>query len=231
MSKRKFSTRSLLIFIILFPIVGLLLTKYFSDTKLEMPEHYIVDRVIHVPDKDGNMTVDTIYHRMRPFSLVNQLGDTIGLKDIDNSIVLINFFQINDTAISKPANTALKKLTVSFAKSDTGLHVLSISTDPKDDSVSNLLDYALSYGVNHSVWWFLRGSLDSVISMAKNDFHIDLKPHGKDNKLSSPTLILLDRFQHVRGYYNLLDSVELKKCVHDLSLLMIEKETLNGVER
>ncbi len=231
MSKKKNRIRILLVFIILFPIVGLLITKYFSDTNLQMPKHYMVEKVLHIPDEDGNISTDTVYHRMRPFTMENQLGDTIRLKDIDNSIVLVNFFQTNDDSISQPVGKVLQKLLNSFAKSDTGLHVLSITTDPKEDSIPALLNYAFEHDVNHSVWWFLRGSLDSVKSMAHKDFNLTLKPHGKDHKLSSPTLVLLDRFQHVRGYYNALDSVDIKKCVHDLSLLMIEKEKLDGVER
>ena len=229
--KRKFLPKLILFFIILFPIVGLLVTKYFSDTKLQMPKHYNIDRILEIPGEDGDITYDTIFHRMRPFAFVNQLGDTIGLDDIDNSFVLVNFFQTKDSTRSLQANKTLKKLTKSFAQSDTALQVLSFTIDPMEDSVPVLLDYALDLQVNHSVWWFLNGPADSVRSIAKNDFDLKLNPKGSQYLLSSPTLVLLDRFQHVRGYYNLLDSVDVKRCVHELSLLMIEKEKLNGVER
>lgn len=195
-----------------------------------MPRHYIVDRVIHTT-KDGEVTADTIFHRMSPFALVNQLGDTITLKNIDGGLVLVNFFQIHDSVVSKSVSKVLKKLAGSFAKSDTGFHILSITTAPVQDSVPALLQYAFAHQANHSVWWFLKGSLAEVKEMARKDFKISLKPGGTQNSLSSPTLVLLDRFQHVRGYYNALDSLDVKRCVHDLSLLMIEKEKLNGVER
>src|SRR5690625_3327166 len=182
-----------------------------------MPGHYVVERVMQIPDDDGKVSTDTVYHRMRPFSLVNQLGDTIRLKDIDGSLVIVNFFQVNDSTVSGPVSHVLKKLLRSFAKSDTALHVLFISVDPRDDSIPELLDYAFENEADHSVWWFLRGPLDTVKEMAETDFDLSLKPHGEDNKLSSPMLILLDRFQHVRGYYNALDKEDVNRCVHDLS--------------
>lgn len=195
-----------------------------------MPRHYVVDRVLYSKE-DGEVVTDTVYHRMRPFSFVNQLGDTITLKDIDGGLVIVNFFQTNDSTVSKPVSNVLGKLARSFAKSDTGLHILSISTDPTHDSVPVLLQYAFGHQANHSVWWFLNGPLNEVKDMAAGDFKVSLEPHGPQNSLSSSTLIVLDRFQHVRGYYNALDSSDVRRCVHDLSLLMIEKEKLNGVER
>lgn len=233
-SKKNFikskSSKLLILLVLLLPFIGFFITKQFSDKNLKMPPHYIVDRIVH-SQEGSEIKSDTIYHRMRPFSLVNQLKDTITLRDIDGSIVLVNFFQINDSLVSGPVSKVLKRMERSFAKSDTGLHILSISTDPVHDRIPQLRKYADARQVNHDVWWFLRGPLDEVKNIAENDFKLTLKPHGNQNKLSSPTLILLDRFQHVRGYYDGLDSADVRRCVHDVSLLMIEKEKLNGVER
>ena len=195
-----------------------------------MPPHYVVERVVH-SQKDGETFTDTVYHRLRPFAMVNQLGDTITLSAIDGTLTLVNFFSAQDTTVSAKVARALKKLASSFAQSDTGFHVLSITTDPVADSLPVLLDYAFRLQVKHNVWWFLRDSLSVVKDIAATDFKVSLKPHGPQNLLSSPTLVLLDRFQHVRGYYNALDSTAVRRCARDLSLLMIEKEKLNGVER
>ncbi len=231
MSKRKGkSAKYIGLGLILLPFIGFFITKKLSDANLKMPPHYVVQNVVH-SEKNGSEHTDTIYHRMEPFSLVNQLGDTITLRNIDGSLVLVNFFQTDDSLISAPVSKILEKMQRSFARSDTGLHILSISTDPGHDRVPELRKYADVHHANHDVWWFLNGPLSEVKDMATNDFKMTLKPHGPQQALSSPKLVLLDRFQHVRGYYNALDSVDIRRCVHDLSLLMIEKERLNGVER
>ncbi len=223
-------TKALILLVLLLPFIGFFITKRLSDTHLKMPPHYVVQNVIH-SEKNGETETDTVYHRMRPFSLVNQLGDTITLKNIDGFIVLINFFQTNDSLISGPVSKVLEKMQRSFARSDTGLHILSISTDPVHDQVSELRKYADAHHADHDVWWFLRGPLDQIKDMAENDFKVTLKPGEAQKIQPSSQVILLDRFQHVRGYYNALDSVDIRRCVHDLSLLMIEKEKLNGIER
>ena len=49
--------------------------------------------------------------------------------------------------------------------------------------------------------------------------------HGVDtNFVHTPDFILIDTFRHIRGYYNGLDSLELRQLSHDVIMLTMEKD-------
>lgn len=229
--KKNTIRKYLFIFVLIAPVIGFVYTKFMTDKNLKMPPHLVTDRIIQIPGKNGKIKTDTIYKRMRPFEMENQLGDTIGLEDMDGWVTLVNFFKGKDGEVSGPTLSALQKIAHSYARSDTSLRILSISVDPEEDSLPALLDLSFSFEVNHDVWWFLRGDIDSVKAIAEEDFNFPLETDSDGKVVPSSKLILLDRFQHVRGYYDALDQKELKQCVHDLSLLIISKEKLNGKQR
>lgn len=186
-----------------------------------MPPYYVVQS-IHGQGESGEMKYDTVYHRMRNFDLVNQLGKHITRKDLEGKVTLVAFFYTTDTAIAPHLSGIFQKIQDTYASSQSGLHLLSVTTDPKQDSVDALKNYADRYHTNHDLWWFLTGPRDRILDMAKTDFQLTLKKDSSGH-FYSPIVVLLDKEQYVRGYFDIRDSIEVKKCVSDISLLMIVK--------
>lgn len=212
----------LFLLVLALPFIAFFITKHFSDVNLKMPGHYVVERVNAVSE-NGKLHYDTVYHRMEPFDLVNQLGHPITRKDLEGKVIVANFFHASGDSVSGRLSSVLEKIQNTFSRSDTGLRIISITTAPAHDSIPVLKHYADRYNANHDIWWFLHGSPKQVKKIAKVDFNISFKKTDSGNVLYSPMLILLDRRQYVRGYYNVLDSAQVRDCVHDISLLMIEK--------
>src|ERR1044072_2158146 len=66
-----------------------------SDHRLDMPRHYIADRV-DSQVVDGKMEYDTAFHKVSDFELTNQLGDKISLnEDLAGKIIVIDFFFVS----------------------------------------------------------------------------------------------------------------------------------------
>lgn len=207
--------------IISLAFIGYLIVKYFSERDLAMPPYYVVQS-INGSGNDGEMQYDTVYHRLNDFDLVNQLGKHITRKDLEGKVSVVAFFHTSGHEIAPQLSDLFQKIQDTYLRSQSGLHLLSISTDPAHDSVEVLKNYADKFRTNHDMWWFLTGSRKSILDMAKTDFQLTLKQDSSGN-FYSPVIVLLDREQYVRGYFNILDSMEVKKCVSDISLLMIEK--------
>lgn len=186
-----------------------------------MPPYYVVQS-ISGQGGSGEMRYDTVFHRMRDFDLVNQLGKHITRSDLEGRVTLLAFFHTTGKEVAPHLSDIFQKIQDTYARSQSGLHLLSISTDPQQDSVEALKEYADRYRTNHDMWWFLTGPQDNILDMAKTDFQLTLKADSSGNFYSA-TLVLLDKEQYVRGYFNVMDSTEVKKCVSDISLLMIEK--------
>jgi len=82
---------------------------------------------------------------------------------------------------------------------------VSISVDPKHDSLAVLQKYAKDFGVTDNRWLFLRGPLNAVESLSEKGFRLG----GELPNLHSTKLILIDTRGHIRGYYSSFDENSL----------------------
>jgi protein SCO1 len=217
---------------ILIPVVSYMLLKMTSDRAIVMPRRYYADSIL-TNTVNGKTTTDTVWHQVPNIHLVNQLGDTVGLYDIKNRIIVADFFFTRCPSICPYLTRNMVRLQRSFSHYNEGrrvvdssiVHFLSFSIDPERDSVAALKKYADKYGVNHDNWWFLTGPKKTIYDFALNEFKLGLVDgEGVDTSfIHTQKLVLLDKDHVVRGYYNGLDTLELSKLAEDIGLLMLEK--------
>ena len=147
----------------LLPVVSYLIVKSASDDAVVMPRHYFPDSVIN-KIVDGKTVTDTVWHRLDNISLINQLGDTVSLDDINGSIIIADFFFTRCPSICPTLTKNMKELQDAMKMKDyrrkidsSYVRFISFSVDPERDSVAALKRYADKYAVNHDTWWFLTG--------------------------------------------------------------------------
>jgi protein SCO1/2 len=219
--KRKILSKLLIALILGLSFIGFLIVKHLSDERLAMPGHYVVDHVNQVA-VDGKVQADTVYHRMRDFQMRNQVDKPVTLANLDNKVTLVSFFSTRDTRVAPHLARILLKVQRTFVRSDSGLHILSITTDPAYDTVGALKAYADHYDANHDIWWFLRGAPGQASDIAATDFQLTLERADSTSAPYSSTLVLLDKRDYVRGYYDAMDSASMTRCVTAISMLMLE---------
>jgi cytochrome oxidase Cu insertion factor (SCO1/SenC/PrrC family) len=98
------------------------------------------------------------------------------------------------------------------------IRLVSISVDPERDTPPVLHAFAERYGGPTKQWIFLTGTPASIHQVAYNTFHVG----DVINKINHSTkFVLVDKHQHIRGYYSTLDANEddLPKMLKDLSAL------------
>lgn len=202
--------------------IGFLIVKRLSDKNIRMPRYYVVERINGVFE-GGKEHYDTVYHRMRDFDLVNQLGHHIHRSDLEGKVSVVVFFRTSAGAKTEAQTALLQKIQDTFAPSDSGLHILSITMDPADDSVAALKAYADRYRANHDLWWFMRGDTAQIADIAHTDFALNLRTADSSLVDFSPQIILLDKRQYVRGYFDATDSLQVRRCVSSIPMLMLQK--------
>lgn len=218
-SGKKIATKVILVFLLGMSGIGFLIVKHLSDKHFKMPGYYVVERINRVT-ADGHFTADTVFHRMNDFAMTNQVMGTVTRAALEGKVTLVAFFYTRDTTLAPGLTATLSRVQHTFARSDSGLHILAVTTDPAYDTPAVLKAYADSHGVNHDVWWFLRGAPGEAAEMAKTDF--GLQPVDTAGSWVSPRLVLLDKQQYVRGYYRVTDSTDMIRCVTAVSMLMLE---------
>jgi len=110
------------------------------------------------------------------------------------------------------------------------VNFISISIDPKNDSVEQLKSYADNFGINPDNWWLLTGNRDSIYKFIFEELRIDkLSNEPVDTGFAHTSrFALLDRNYQMRGRFGLaydgLDSTSMGVLARDIGLLMMEKD-------
>lgn len=228
-----------LLIAILLPVVSYIILKKYSDDAVVVPKKYFYDKVIDTII-NGKRSTDTIWHKTANFTLVNQLGDTVHLYDIQGKAIVFDLFFTRCGSICPQLTYSMSKLQKSFIKGgntrqkiDTSVvHFISLSIDPERDSVEVLKNYANRFGVNPDNWWMLTGNRDSIYHFIFQELKIDKleKVPVSPEFPHTGRFALLDRNYVMRGrveqpYSGLInDSASIGVLARDIGLLMLEKD-------
>jgi protein SCO1 len=176
----------------------------------------------------GKDMQDTFWSTVPNIVLTNQLGKKVNLfDDVNNKFVVLDFFFTTCKTTCPTLNRNLKFLQTKYKKVDSILAFASITVDSDRDSVPALRAYANSMGANHDKWWFCRGDQQTIKRYMYNDIYLpDMKASdtSADAFTHSDKWVLLDRERNIRGYYDALDTMEIRRCADDISLLILEKK-------
>jgi protein SCO1/2 len=213
-----------LLIAILLPLTGYLLVDYYSSKAVEIPRRYFYDSV-NVIEKNGKVTYDTAWHHVSNMQFTNQLGQQVSLDDLKGKVIVLDFFFTRCPTICPQLTRAMKKLQNSFPNNDSIVQFVSISIDPKHDSVPQLRKWAEKFQVNPDSWWLLTGDKDSIYNFAFKEIKASVADVGIDTAfIHTENFFLLDKERVVRGWFNGLDSIAQSKLVRDIPLLMLEKD-------
>lgn len=217
----------------LLPLSFFLIAKSLSKDSIHLPPRFGVERVDDIT-VDGKTVKDTIYHSVSDLALVNQLGDQVTLNgSLAGRIMVVNFFFVNCPSVCPKLSGNIGMLQKAFRKNnkmefgiDNAVQFVSLSVDPVRDTFQALREYADRYGVNHDHWWFLTGDKQQIYNYARNELKLSVGPGdgGAEDFIHTEKLVLIDAKRVVRGYYDGLDTVEIKRCADDIVLLTLEKE-------
>jgi len=221
------------------PIVSYLILKRTGEDAVAMPRRFLMDSVI-TKTIDGKTTTDTVWHKTENIRLINQLGDSVSLYDIQNRVIVADFFFTRCPSICPKMTANMARLQQSFSHNNKNgrkvidssiVRFLSFSIDPERDSVAALKKYADKFKVDHDNWWMLTGNKKTIYDFALNELKLGLVDgEGVDTSfIHSQKFVLLDKDYVVRGYYNGLDTTSLSTLAKDIGLLMLEKDKTKKV--
>lgn len=213
------------------PLSFYLIAKLLGKDKVPLPHRYIVDRV-DSQVVNGKMQYDTVFHRTAELQLTNQLGQQVTLnKDLPGKILLIDFFFVDCPSICPKLTRNMALLQKAYRRTalkanDSIVQFISITVNPERDSFPALRAYADRFGANHDHWWFLTGDKKMIYNFARHELHVAVGDGdgGADDFIHTEQFVLLDKDRNIRGYYNGLDSVDLKRCADDIGWLSLEKK-------
>jgi protein SCO1 len=222
---------------VLLPVASYIVIKKFTDKHVVMPRRYFADG-LNDTTIDGKRVVDTSWHSVRNFRMVNHFGDTVSLDDLAGKVIIMDFFFTRCRTICPALTRSMKRVQQSVMK-DTGIHLISLSIDPQRDSVRALREYAFKNDVKQNNWWFCRVVDDSLEQILYSEFKAGFQRDSVYEFDHTSNLYLLDKKRIIRGkpvpaeivegqehgnrFYDGLDSADVYKLINDASLVKLER--------
>tara|TARA_Y100000389_G_scaffold68592_1_gene65057 strand:- start:58 stop:699 length:642 start_codon:yes stop_codon:yes gene_type:complete len=160
-------------------------------------------------------------HTVPDFSFIDQNGNIVNEKTIENKLYVVNFFFTSCPSICIDLTNNLKEVQSTFIDNERIL-ILSHSVDPKIDDISRLKKYADINNIDSKKWLLLTGPIEETIRMAQlGYFAIASIPNHIDNSLiHTENIILVDQNRQIRGIYNGTSPLEVSYLIDDINKLL-----------
>ncbi|MCB1120527.1 MAG: SCO family protein [Verrucomicrobiae bacterium] len=163
-------------------------------------------------------------HTIPNFSLTNQQGESVSREDLAGHIYVANFFFTSCPGICPTMTRNLLKIQQEYLD-DTDVSIVSHSVTPDIDTVERLKTYAEQNGVDGNKWQLLTGNKEAIYTLARRSYFADKSlGYDKDSNefLHTENFVLIDGFGHIRGVYNGLQPLDMKRLIHDINTLKTE---------
>lgn len=163
------------------------------------------------------------YHKIAPFALTNQNGETITDRDYKDKIYVADFFFTTCPTIC-PKMTANMGEIQKAILNDPQVKLLSFSVTPEIDSVAQLKKYAIEKGVEDQKWNLLTGDKKQIYELARKSYLAvkDNGDGGPHDMIHTENFILIDPEKRIRGFYDGTDTVAMQTLLADIALLQKE---------
>jgi len=170
---------------------------------------------------NGAEIKDTIFYTIPDFKVISQTGDSVSQKTFSSTIYIANFFFTSCKDVCPKMN---KKLETVYKKAVEqkyeDVKFISFSVDPENDSVPALAVYAKKFNADPKKWYFVTGTKNNIFKTGQGFL---LPVSIEDTTIDhSENLILVDKKNHIRGIYDGLDEIEIKRLNEELKVLLYE---------
>ena len=168
--------------------------------------------------RDRHLAPLPVLGQLASFSLTDQDSKVFSDTDLRGHIAVVDFIFTRCQGQCPILSQTLVALQQALGSSRQ-LHLVSISIDPENDTPQALSAYAHRLKANRAYWHFLTGARADIKTLLVKGLKIGSED---DPNMHSTYFVLLDPQQRIRGYYDGLDRVAVKKLYRDVKQLGAE---------
>lgn len=220
---RKFFNRYKIFLATFFVISLIILFLFYNALKVDNKLPIYQPAMVNYELVDNSIQHVKKYHKIAPFSLINQNGEIVTEKDYQNKIYVADFFFTTCPSIC-PKMTENMGLVQKAIKDDSQIQLVSFSVTPKIDSVAQLKRYAIEKGVLDSKWNLLTGDKKMIYNLARKSF-LAAKNHGDggpQDMIHTENFVLVDPDKRIRGFYDGTNTLAMETLLLDIKTLKKE---------
>jgi len=161
---------------------------------------------------------------MPSFSLTSEQGKPFGAGDLKGKVAIANFIFTSCPTVCPMLTSHMARVQERFA-GEPGVHLVSFSVDPKNDTPEVLAAFGRKFGQDPARWTFLTGDLEAVKRAVVEGFKIHVAGVDDPNATAFDIVhgehfVLVDKNGTIRGYYQPRD---LERLGDDAERLLAEE--------
>jgi len=112
-----------------------------------------------------------VKHRIRSFEYIDQDSLPFNSETLKGQVYLADFFFTSCPSICPRVMKNMLRVQEKF-KGAPNFKLVSFSLDPKRDTPARLKKYAVNIGADLSMWHFVHGPKDSIMTIANEDYYV-----------------------------------------------------------
>lgn len=162
------------------------------------------------------------FHQIPAFELMNQAGERITEKYLNDRITVVDFFFTSCPGICPKMTSNMMMVQEAFADMD-DVMILSHSVTPEYDSIPVLKEYADRKGIRKEKWHLLTGNRSVIYDLGRNQYFIEEDlglEKDPDDFIHTENFVLIDQHRRIRGIYNGLNKTSVRQLIADAKTLL-----------
>jgi protein SCO1 len=164
------------------------------------------------------------------FSLVDQSGKKLSRGDLENKLVVANFFFTYCTNVCPTLTSSMSRVQNAF-KDKNNVMLLSHSVTPEFDIAPMLQAYANANNIDGKQWRLLTGTPSELSKIAHEGYFVPKTAVGPSGFIHTELFVLLDGKHRVRGVYNGTLQLEVDLLIKDMKQLLEEKGSATWINK
>lgn len=170
------------------------------------------------------------YGSVQPFSLTNQLGQTVTLNDLKGRVWVADVIFSRCAGPCPKMTEEMSKLQSAFP-ANADLRLVTLTTDPEHDTPRRLKDYSEKFSADPARWHFLTGPKSELLgNLAVGSLKLsavekeeELQQDPNDLFIHTTSFVLVDKRGVIRGFYESLEPGFQEKIQADIKSLLDEE--------
>jgi protein SCO1 len=164
------------------------------------------------------------------FSLVDQSGKKLSRGDLENKLVVANFFFTYCTNVCPTLTSSMSRVRNAF-KEKNNVMLLSHSVTPEFDIAPMLQAYATVNNIDGKQWRLLTGTHSELSKVAHDGYFVPKTAVSPSGFIHTELFVLLDGKQRVRGVYNGSLQLEIDLLIKDMKQLLEAKNSAPWISK
>ena len=185
--------------------------------------HWFNKRLAELPYYGENFELQTKqpFYTVPGYSFINQDSNVLNNDYTKGRIWVAHYFFTSCPSVCPKMIKGMGDVQEAFSGNE-NVKLVSLTVDPDHDTPAVLKAYAANHNIATSQWQLLTGNKKELYRYARNGLFIVATDGdgGPGDFIHSDKLVLIDRENHIRGYYDGTDKTAVHLLINDIKRLL-----------